>query len=167
MQNVFYDDVNRIKYPALNVFFSPRVYQQKIDHKSIPMCSYTRPIEATNIAKIFDQQCPDQNDLRELNMKDGLIYQLKQMNKKRSGEPALKIKVLMCVCMYNENKNAIQLTLSGIYDNLRNLEEQGISSEEVAVVLMQDGILKLVNNRSKRTYSSGKNSMVEFYRRLD
>jgi hypothetical protein len=69
--------------------------------------------------------------------------------------------------MYNENKNAIQLTLSGIYDNLKNLEEQGISAQEVAVVLMQDGILKLVNNRSKRTFASGKNSMVEFYRRLD
>jgi hypothetical protein len=72
--------------------------------------------------------------------------------------------------MYNENKNAIQLTLSGIYDNLKNLEAEGISCEEVAVVLMQDGILKLVADRAKRTYvgnNKEKNSMVEFYRRLD
>jgi hypothetical protein len=32
---------------------------------------------------------------------------------------------------------------------------------------MQDGILKLVGNRSKRTYVDGDNSMVEFYRKLD
>lgn len=82
LQSFFQDDPNRLTYPALNVFFSPRVYQQKIDHKSIPMCAYTRPVEATNIAKIFDQQCPDSSDLRELDMKDGLIYQLKQMNRR-------------------------------------------------------------------------------------
>ena len=35
------------------------------------------------------------------------------------------------------------------------------------MVLMQDGILKLVADRSKRTYAKGKNSMVEFYRKLD
>ena len=69
--------------------------------------------------------------------------------------------------MYNESKNAINLTLNGIYDNLIHLEEQGISSEEVAVVLMQDGILKLVSNRQKRLYAKGKNSMVEFFRELD
>ena len=76
------DDPNRIKYPSLNVFFSPRVYQHKIYHNSISMCAYTRSVEERNIRKIFYQQCPDSNDLRELNLKDGLIYQFKQMNKK-------------------------------------------------------------------------------------
>lgn len=32
---------------------------------------------------------------------------------------------------------------------------------------MQDGILKLVADRNKRTFAKGKKSMVEFYRRLD
>ena len=32
---------------------------------------------------------------------------------------------------------------------------------------MQDGILKLVANRNKRTYAKGNRSMVEFFRRLD
>lgn len=86
-------------------------------------------------------------------------------------QPPLKIKVLACVCMYNESKNAINLTLGGIYDNLDNLYLQGISHEEVAVVLLQDGILKLVADRSKRTFAKNdaknKNSMVEFYRKLD
>ena len=73
----------------------------------------------------------------------------------------------MCVCMYNESKNAINLTLNGIYDNLPHLEEQGISAEEVGVVLLQDGILKLVQDQRTRRYAKGKNSMVEFYRELD
>jgi hypothetical protein len=83
------------------------------------MCAYTRKIESTNISKIFDQQCPDPSDLRELNIKDGLIWQFKQMNKNErignNNDPAPKIKVLMCVCMYNESRNAINLTLEGIY----------------------------------------------------
>ncbi len=115
MNNRNINDPERLVYPALNVFFSPRVFQQKIDHRSIAMCAYTRKVEASNIAKIFDQQCPDQGDLRELNMKDGLIYQLKQMNKRvktpEGTKEPLKIKVLLCVCMYNESKNAIGLTL--------------------------------------------------------
>lgn len=81
MRAPFKNDPNRLVYPSLNVFFSPRVYQQRIDHRSIPMCAYNGKIEASNISKIFDQQCPDANDLRELSLKDGLIYQLKQMNK--------------------------------------------------------------------------------------
>ena len=35
------------------------------------------------------------------------------------------------------------------------------------MVLMQDGILKLVADRNKRTFAKDKNSMVEFYRKLD
>ena len=32
---------------------------------------------------------------------------------------------------------------------------------------MQDGILKLVADRNKRTYAKGSASMVEFFRKLD
>ena len=55
-----------IVYPSLNVYFSPRVYQQKIDHRSIPMCKYKPPVEASNIKKIADQQSPDASDLCSL-----------------------------------------------------------------------------------------------------
>jgi hypothetical protein len=72
----------------------------------------------------------------------------------------LRIKVLICVCMYNESRIAMNTTLNGIYSNLEKLEEQGIAAEEVGVVMMQDGILKLVEDRKKRTYAKGKNSMV-------
>lgn len=62
--------------------------------------------------------------------------------------PELKaMKALICVCMYNETKHAINLTLNGIYKNLKHFRAQGISEGELAVVLIQDGILKLVQNR--------------------
>ena len=162
---------SHIVYPALNVYFSPRVFQQKIDHRSIPMCKYKKRVEASNIKKIADQMSPDSSDLTSLSMQDGLIYQFSQMNKPQMvdgmEQPPLKIKVLACVCMYNESFGAINLTLNGIYENLDNLALQGISHEEVAVVLMQDGILKLVQDRNKRTYAKGEGSMVEFFRKLD
>lgn len=77
------------------------------------------------------------------------------------------MKILVCVCMYNESKHAINLTLKGIYDNLKHLNNAGISPQEVAVVLLQDGILKLVQDRNKRTYAKGEDSMVHFYKKLD
>jgi hypothetical protein len=47
------------------------------------------------------------------------------MNMKQRDSPLgtkpLGIKILICICMYNESKNAINLTLSGIYDNLEHL----------------------------------------------
>lgn len=144
--------------------------QQKIDHKSIPLCVYTGPIEANNVSKYYDQKIPELAFLRKIDKADGLINQFKLMNDKPRNYPTerpLGIKVLICVCMYNESKNAINLTLTGIYNNLEHLEKQGISAEEVGVVLIQDGILKLVADRKKRTYAKGKNSMVEFYRELD
>ena len=68
-------------YPALDVYFSPRVFQQKIDHRSIPLCKYTRPVEASNIKSLADQQSPDASDLTSLSLTDGLIYKFSQMNK--------------------------------------------------------------------------------------
>lgn len=43
------------------------------------------------------------------------------------------------------------------------MRSQGISDGDVAVVLIQDGILKLVSDRNKRTLAKGENSMVKFY----
>ena len=62
--------------------------------------------------------------------------------------------------MYNESKGAINLTLNGIYKNLKYFKEAGFSTGDIAVVLMQDGILKLVSDRKKRTFANGKESMI-------
>ena len=69
--------------------------------------------------------------------------------------------------MYNESKNAINLTLNGIYRNLASLKKEGINSADIAVVLIQDGILKLVQDKKQRTLAKGEDSMVKFYERLD
>ena len=138
----------------------------------MPLAIYTGPIEGNNFSRYYDQRTPDMAYLRKIDITDGMIYQFQQMknriieldNKKRE---KLGIKILICVCMYNESKNAINLTLSGIYENLELLEKEGYSWEEIGVVLVQDGILKLVADRKKRTYAKGKNSMVEFYKDLD
>lgn len=77
------------------------------------------------------------------------------------------MKILICVCMYNQSKHAINLTLNGIYNNLKHLKARGIPEGDIAVVLIQDGILKLVQDRVKRTYVKGDDSMVKFYEELD
>lgn len=90
-----------------------------------------------------------------------MIYYLKKMKEKIGANERFRskdfpgIKALICVCMYNEPAAAIQLTLEGIYENLEELHEEGISSHDVAVVLIQDGILKLVKNRDTREYEKG------------
>jgi len=38
-------------------------------------------------------------------------------------------KVLIVVCMYNEGIGAINLTLKGIYKNLKKLKKEGIAPE--------------------------------------
>ena len=75
--------------------------------------------------------------------------------------------MLICICMYNESKHAIQTTLEGIYTNLGPLRENGVTEHDIAVVLIQDGILKLVKDRVRRTYAKDEHSMIEFYRELD
>jgi hypothetical protein len=67
-------------------------------------------------------------------MNDGLIYQFGAMgNYSRSnpeiGQERLKLKALICVCMYNEGQTAINLTLNGIYENLPKLEREGIAAD--------------------------------------
>lgn len=47
------------------------------------------------------------------------------------------------------------------------LKENGVTEDDIAVVLIQDGILKLVKDRVRRTYAKDDNSMLEFYRELD
>ena len=47
------------------------------------------------------------------------------------------------------------------------MRSQGISDGDVVVVLIQDGILKLLNDKVKRTYAKGDDSMVKFYELLD
>jgi hypothetical protein len=76
------DEKDRIRYPSLNVYTSPRVFQQKIDHTSRPLCIYTGPVEANNVSKYHDQRIPDLSYLRKVDKADGLIYQFHQMKER-------------------------------------------------------------------------------------
>ena len=62
--------------------------------------------------------------------------------------------------MYNESRHAIETTLTGIYSNLAALRENGVTEDDIAVVLIQDGILKLVQDLVRRTYVKGEHSML-------
>jgi vacuolar-type H+-ATPase subunit F/Vma7 len=43
---------------------------------------------------------------------------------------------------------------------LKYLEEWGITEDDIAVVLIQDGILKLIKDRVTREYTKGSASMI-------
>lgn len=37
-----YED--RVVYPVLDAYFSPRVYKDRVDHRNLPMCAYNRKV---------------------------------------------------------------------------------------------------------------------------
>jgi len=152
-------------YPTLNCYSSSRVANQRVNNAKIPLLKYREAIRINDCSKSYDSEFVDPNLLRKFETKDGLIHSIKTM--KRELPQIGNIKILICVCMYNESKHAINLTLNGIYKNLPHMKSQGISDGDVAVVLIQDGILKLVNDRVKRTYAKGESSMVKLYELMD
>ena len=139
------------------MYSCPRVSRQRVNNSKIPLLKYRQRIFAHNEIT-YEKDFIESGLLRRFEEKDGLIYSFKNMSKAVEG--INRIKVLICVCMYNESKNAINLTLNGIYENLKNLNEQGLSDGDIGVVLIQDGILKLVKDRTKRTFVKGDQSMV-------
>ncbi len=83
------------------------------------MSAYARKIESNNVNTIFNSQKPAPCDLRRFGIRDGLIYQFSQMGERSAaGTEPLRMKLLICVCMYNEDISAINTTLNGIYNNL-------------------------------------------------
>ena len=90
------------------------------------------------------------------------MYALGKLTKKKNqvGYNFKGLKCLVCVCMYNESKYAIETTLTGIYQNLPYLTQNGVTEDDIAVVLIQDGIMKLVKDRASREYAKGSSSMI-------
>ncbi len=129
-------------YPTINIYSAPRVFQQRIQNDRIPLLRYKEKIYANNCRKSYEQPIPEPSTLSKFKPSDGIIYNLRDI--KHKVNDIGPIKILICVCMYNESRNAINLTLNGIYENLPNFEKEGYSDGDIAVVLIQDGILKLV-----------------------
>jgi hypothetical protein len=57
-------DYKKLVYPSLNVYFSPRIYKDRVDHKNLPLCAYSRKVESSNVAALYDQPTPNRSDLR-------------------------------------------------------------------------------------------------------
>ena len=70
----------RIRYPAINIYTSPRYFQQKIDHTSRPLAIYSGPVEANNVTRYYDQKAPDLSFLRKVDIADGMLWQFSEMN---------------------------------------------------------------------------------------
>lgn len=119
-----------------------------------PLSKYLPRISASNCTKIIHDDTPEKNEISNFEPSDGLVYYLGKLSKRiKGGSYYFKgIKVIVCICMYNESKNAIETTLNGIYSNLGPLRDNGVTEDDIAVVLIQDGILKLVQDRVRRTY---------------
>lgn len=153
-----------LSFPSLNIFCCPRFYKGLIVADGrLPLSKYIPKISATNCTKIIQDDTPERSEITNFEASDGLIYCLGKLTKKikqNGGYYFRGIKCLICVCMYNESKYAIETTLSGIYSNLEHLAQNGITEDDIAVVLVQDGILKLIKDRATREYAKGPSSMV-------
>ena len=135
------------RFPSIDIYSSPRVINQKVNNSNIPLLKYKQLITASNRSNSYEGDYVEKGHLRKINENDGLIFQIKDMksqvenqmrenNANHTGEDInnevrapvterenCNIKILVCVCMYNESKNAINLTLNGIYKNLPSLKK--------------------------------------------
>ena len=56
-----------------------------------------------------------------------------------------KLRLLICVTVCEEPKSMLEKTLNSIYENLIAFNVSGINNEDIAVVVIFDGILKVIN----------------------
>ena len=154
-------------FPSLTIYLCPRFFKGSIivDGRA-PLTKYKNRIFANNSQQIIQGDAPDKTSIANFTPDDGLMHSLGEMYK-LDGFKGQGIKVLICVCLYNESRIALETTLNGIYNNLPALEKIGIHYTDIAVVILQDGILKLVKDRVERTFAKGENSVVEFYKEMD
>lgn len=149
------------------MYSCPRFYKGSIiaDGRA-PLTKFKNRIYANNCKQIIQEEAPEKTSIANFDESDKLLYLLGEM-RRTEGFGNRGIKILVCVCMFNESRAALETTLKGIYAGLPALQEEGIEPDDIAVVVLQDGILKLVDDRVTRTFSKGERSVVEFYRELD
>lgn len=74
----------------------------------------------------------------------------------------MKPLIAVCITIYNESREQLEGTIDGVLANMKIFNERAnISSSEVVVVVIFDGIDKM--NQS----SEEKHSMIEYFRDLD
>ena len=110
--------------------------------------------------KRFDDGEKDPYICRKISRDDGLIYYLNKKPAKIDNIDVIhqisrKLRMVICVTLFDESERKLTQTLESIYDNLEAFCSNEISPEDLAVVVIADGIQCLDK------------SMVEFFERLD
>lgn len=70
-----------------------------------------------------------------------------------------RLRLLCCVTVYNESQEELFMTLKGIFENMDSFLDQGISTYDIAVCVVFDGILKL--NPSMQNYFKSLDSEMD------
>lgn len=128
-------------------FFSPlEIYLREIKEQNNnydPLEIYLKHIKENNQSIIYKT--------RKLNDNDGLLYY--SLNK--PSRENHKIRILICVTLFNETAEQLTQTLNGIYANLFEFSTISIRPDEILVIVIADGILFL------------NETMKEYFNKLD
>ena len=97
-------------FQPLNIFCCPRFYKGLIvaDGRA-PLSKYLPRISASNCTKIIHDDTPEKNEINNFEQTDGLVYFLSKLSKRRKYQNYnfKGVKVIVCICMYNESRHAI------------------------------------------------------------
>ncbi|KRX08247.1 hypothetical protein PPERSA_01177 [Pseudocohnilembus persalinus] len=63
-----------------------------------------------------------------------------------------KIQMLVCITQYNEDYSMLERSLGGVAQNIAEFEKLGLSSRNIVVVVIQDGIEKTNSDTAKNLY---------------
>ena len=95
---------------------------------------------------IFDH---DYRKVRKTSSKDGLFYYLctrpSVLHEARNREflRPRKLRFLICITMSSQSRDEYENTIFGIYENLKAFKSIGICNEDIAVIAIIDGCLKM------------------------
>lgn len=133
------------------------------------MVRFTRPVKdfpsytEEQLAKLIDKKreerfgqeglvsSEEQNQIKfevysdQINNHDGFLSFFKSVGQDKALRK--KIRMLICVTLYNEPRNQLDDTLNGVLNNIDKFAQAGISNEEIAVVVIFDGIEHLNNQQ--------------------
>lgn len=95
--------------------------------------------------KRFDDSEKEPYICRKISRDDGLIYFLNKKPSKIEEIDAMhkvvrKLRMLICITMFDEPEERLTSTLESIYDNLKSFCSNDISPDDIAVVVLADGI---------------------------
>lgn len=87
----------------------------------------------------FDEIPSEKRNIDYINKEnyDNLISLMK------SNKSEHNIQVCICICMYSEDKVMLRKTLAGVSNNIATFVQNGVSADDIAVVVVMDGIEKV------------------------